>query len=299
MRVVNAWIRLRGLGQGTPSPAFGATLMLVACGLLAAGDACTKALVQGLPTYEIVALRGLAGLIMAVLAAPMLGGFVQLRPRSMSNVSILTVLLLASLFLFPLCLRYLPLADAIMLAYLSPLVVAMLSPWLLSEQVGWRRWGAVVVGLIGAAFVVQPGAGALHPAVVIPMIVAVLVAVRDILTRRYIRGESALAIVAAVNLGAVVVGVATIPMGWTMPTGFEWSLIVLAGALLTSAQFMMAAAFRHADASVISCLKYVSIAYAAALGWVFWGEALGVFDWIGAALIAISGIVITLRTKPA
>lgn len=298
MRIVNVWTELRRLGDTNPSPMFGIGLMVVACGLLAGGDACMKALVREMPVHQAVTLRGLAGLVLTVAAAPILGGLGQLRPRNTRNVAILSLLLLISLFLFPLCLNQIPLADAIMLAYLSPILVALLSPWLLSEQMGWRRWSAVFLGIIGAALVVEPGGGDFHPAVIIPIIVAALVAVRDVLTRRYIRGESALALVAAVNLGAVVAGVATIPLGWIPPSGYQWKLIILSGILLTVSQFMMAAAFRHAEAPVLSCLKYTSIAYAAGLGWIFWGEALGPNDWIGALFIALSGIVITLRTRP-
>ncbi|HUS55983.1 MAG TPA: DMT family transporter [Thermohalobaculum sp.] len=297
MRIIGPWVPLRGLGTPERSPAFGAVLLLAGCALLTVNDALMKSLVSDLPVGQVVSLRGFAGLILAILAAPLVGGFDQLRPRNPRNVGILTGLLVINLFLFPFSLRFIPLADAILLAYMSPIVVAALSPWLLAEHVGWRRWSAVALGLIGAALVINPEGGSLHPAVLAPIIVAIIVGLRDILTRRYIIGESALALIAAANLAAGVVGLATAPFGWVAPTPSHWIQIISAAALLTTSQFMIAGSFRYADAAVISCLKYSSIIWAALLGWFIWGEALSLGDWAGAALIALSGIVITLRSR--
>lgn len=297
MRIVGAWARLRGLGDSEPSAALGAALMLTGCALLTLNDALMKALVSELPLGQVVSLRGLAGFVLAAAVAPTLGGVDRLRPRNPRGVAILTVLLVVSLFLFPLSLRFIPLADAIMLAYLSPMVVAALSPWLLAEHVGWRRWSAVGIGLVGAALVINPEGGSLHPAVAIPVAVAILVGLRDMLTRRYIRNESALALVAIANLSAGVLGLATLPLGWSPPSTEQWAMLLAAAALLTSSQFMIVASFRYADAAVMSCLKYSSIVWAAALGWIVWRETLSPGDWAGAALIAVSGVIITLRSK--
>lgn len=297
MRIIGAWTRLQGLGTANPSPAFGAMLLVAGCALLTVNDALMKSLVSDLPIGQVVSLRGFTGLALAILAAPLIGGFDQLRPRNPGNVAILTGLLVINLFLFPFSLRFIPLADAILLAYMSPIVVAALSPWLLAEHVGWRRWSAVALGLIGAALVINPEGGSLHPAVLAPIIVAIIVGLRDILTRRYIIGESALALIAAANLAAGIVGLGTVPFGWATLSPGHWIQIISAAALLTTSQFMIAGSFRYADAAVISCLKYSSIIWAALLGWFIWGEALSLGDWAGAALIAASGIVITLRSK--
>ena len=270
--------------------------MLIGCGILTVNDALMKALVAEMPVAQAVALRGAAGLVLTVAAAPFLGGFRTLLPRNPRSAGLLTGLLVCNLFLFPTSLRYIPLADAIMLAYLSPLVVVALSPWILGEAVGWRRWSAVCVGLFGAALVIAPAGGALHPAVAIPIAVATLVGLRDILTRKFIHGENALALVMLANLGAVVVGLASLPLGWAPVSGDSVRLLLMAGACLTVSQFLLTASFRYADAAILSCLKYSSIIWAAGLGWLYWGETLDLNDWIGAALIASAGVLITIRT---
>jgi drug/metabolite transporter (DMT)-like permease len=297
VRIIGTWARLRGISAAHPSPAHGVGLMLAGCGFLTMNDAAVKALVTDLPLGQLVSLRGFAGFALAVAAAPLIGGFDKLRPRNPRVVGVLTALLLANFFLLQFSLRFIPLADAILLAYMSPVVVAALSPWLLVERVGWRRWSSVALGLFGAALVLNPEGGTLHPAVLAPIAVAIIVGLRDILTRRYIRQESALALIAMANLAAGIAGLGTMPLGWVTLAPRQWALLIAAAALLTLSQFLIAASFRYADAAVMSCLKYSSVIWAALLGWLFWRETLSPGDWTGATLIALSGVVITLRSK--
>lgn len=297
MKLGTLRLALAPRGEVAHRPIVGVACMLLGCLILTANDALIKRLVEDMSVGQTISLRGLIGFVMTVLLAQALGGLGRLRPRNVRNAGVLTAMLVANLFLFPMSLRHIPLAEAIMLAYLSPIVVAALSPWLLAEHVGWRRWSAVVVGLIGAALVIDPAGGTLHPAVALPLIVAVMVGLRDIFTRRWIRGESALALVAAANLCAFGLGLFTVPFGWYPPTAEEWLYIVLAASLFTAAQFLLVTSFRFAEAPVLACLKFSAIAWAAAFGWIFWGEALSAADWIGALLIAVSGVVISLRTR--
>ncbi len=279
-------------------PVAGASLMLGGCAVLTLNDAIMKDLVETLPLGQMVCLRGLAGAAAAVLIAPLLGGAAGLRPKSLSRAFTLSALLLVGLFLFPLSLRHLPLADAIMLVSVSPLFVAALSPVMLGEQVGWRRWGAVLIGLLGTMLVLAPGSGGLNPVMLLPILVAFLVALRDILTRRYIAGESALALIFLANLSSGVVGLLSVPTGWIALSTFQTVLLLSTAVLLTVSQVMLVAAFRHADATVLSCLKYSGIVWGALFGWLVWGDTLGLADWAGAALITASGVIITLRTRP-
>ncbi|MCR9255290.1 MAG: DMT family transporter [Alphaproteobacteria bacterium] len=279
------------------SVALGVGLMLAGCGLLTVNDAFMKALVSEYGVGQAVSLRGLIGTVMVVAAAPFMGGYRALLPKTTSRAAILTGLALANYFLFPFSLQFIPLADAIMLAYLSPVVVVALSPFLLGETVGWRRWSAVAVGLAGAALVIDPGGGAFHPAVAAPLAVAFILGFRDILTRRFIRGESVLSMVLLANLGSGLLGLTTLAQGWRPMDGTSILLVLLAAAFVTAAQYLMMAAFRQADASLLSCFKYSSILWAAALGWLFFDETLTLADMAGAVLIMFSGVLITLRTS--
>lgn len=296
MRLIGPWHRLRGL-PGVASPGRGAALMLGGCALLTLNDAIMKELVSVLPIGEAVSLRAFAGCICTLALAPFLGGWRQLVPRHPGAVALIGAMLVATLFLFPLSLRYIPLADAILLAYLSPLVVVALSPWLLKEAVGWRRWSAVGIGLAGAVLVLEPGGAPLHPAILAPLGVALIVGLRDVLTRRWIRDERPLSLVLASQMMAACAGLLSLPGGWEMPGSDHALLICAAAALSIVSQAMILVAFTHADAAVMSCLKYSAIVWAAAIGWIVWDEVPRHSAWAGAALIAVSGVIIMLRTR--
>ena len=281
----------------TGNPLNGTLLMVAGMAVLTLNDAVMKLLAAELPLGQAVGLRGAAACAVLIICAPWLGGYRALRPRSLPNALTLSLLLLIALFVFPWSLQQMPLADGIMLVSLSPIFAAMLSPWLLGEHVGWRRWGAVMLGLAGTALVLEPGDAPLNLALLAPIFVAMLVAVRDILTRRYITGESTLALVFMANLMSAFAGGLSMLWDWTPPSLQHWGWISALGVMLSLAMMLSTAAFHHAGAVVLSCLKYSAIVWAALLGWLFWGDRLSALDWLGAILITISGVVITMRAR--
>lgn len=280
-------------------PVNGALLMTGGCALLTVNDAFMKTLVNELPLGEVVGLRALAGFVMILAVTPLTGGWRQLRPRNPGPVAIMTGLMLLNFFLLPFSLRFVPLADALILASASPIIVAALSPWMLGEHVGVWRWSAVVIGLVGAALLVMPEGSAFHWAILGPVVVSITIGLREILTRRYIAVESVLSLVALAHLATAVVGVATLPFEWQAMDVRQVGMLLGSAAFLTVSQLMIVASFRHADAAVLSCLKYSTVVWAALFGWLIWRETLGLAGWTGAVLIIISGITITLRSQPA
>ena len=248
--------------------------MLVACGLLTANDALLKSLVSALPLGQVIAIRGFFALIVVVMLAPKVGGFARLRAKRHRVVLLCSGLLVANIVLFPLSLPHMPLADAIILAYTSPIWVVALAPILLSERVRWQQWLAVLLGFVGACLVIKPGSGAFNWAVILPLIVAFLVGLRDMLTRKIAGDETALSIVAYTNGLTIIAGMAMLPLGWEEISRLQLGQLALAGILFSVAQVMMVEAFRLVEATVLSTFKYSSILYAALFGYVFWGDLL-------------------------
>ncbi len=270
----------------------GIALMLAGCGLLTANDALMKSLVSALPLGQVVGLRGLFALLVVLALAPLVGGAAKLRAQRQRDVLICAGMLLLNIIVFPLSLRYLPLADAIILAYTSPIWVVALAPLLLGERVRWQQWLAVLLGFAGACLVIKPGASGFHWAVAIPLLVAVSVGLRDIVTRKIASRESALSIVAYTNVLSILVCGAMLPLGWQTPDAFQLGQLVLAGVLFSVAQILMVEGFRRVEATVLSTFKYSSILFAALFGFMFWGEIPDRYAVLGAILIVVSGIAI-------
>jgi drug/metabolite transporter (DMT)-like permease len=277
----------------------GIGLMLLGCGLLTANDALMKALVTNLPVGQVIGLRGIFAMSVVLLLAPRLGGFSKLRANNFRNVVFCSGLLLFNIIVFPLCLRYMAFADAIILAYTSPIWVVALAPLLIKEKTRWQQWIAVVIGFGGACLVIKPVGGVIHWAVLIPLVVAFVVGLRDIVTRKIAASESALSIVAFTNFFSIIVGLLSIFLGWKALNGTQLGQLVVSGFFFSVAQILMVEAFRLVEATVLSTFKYSSILFAALFGFLFWGEVLDVLALAGAIFIIISGLVIVrYRHKP-
>ena len=188
----------------------GIALIVLGMGVLTLNDALMRILVSGLPLGQAVAMRGLTGCLVMLAVSPLAGGLSVLRPRSIRNVTILSTLMLIMLFLFPWSLQRLTLADGIMLVSSSPVFAALLAPWVVGESIGWWRWSAIFVGLIGTGLVIDPGPsmrlGGLSALLVLAALLAVL---------RLCRGWSQ---PGTMVLSAAILGVALWELSGTLPT---------------------------------------------------------------------------------
>ena len=273
--------------------------MLVACGFLTANDALMKSLVTALPLGQVIAIRGAFALIVVILLAPRVGGYSRMRAKRQKNVLLCSGLLVINIILFPLSLPYMSLADAIILAYTSPIWVVALAPTFLAEKVRWQQWMAVLIGFLGAWFVIKPEGGSFNWAVVFPLTVAFIVGVRDMVTRKIASSETALSIVTYTNVLTILAGLAMLPLGWQRLDPTQVGQLFLAGVLFSVSQLMMVEAFRMVEATVLSTFKYSSILFAALFGYLFWGELLDLPGFFGATLIVVSGLIIVrYRHKP-
>ncbi len=266
--------------------------MIVACGMLTVNDALMKSLVANLPLGQVLFIRAIVALVVVLALLPIVGGTRKLRVHRKRDVGLCALLMVINVFLFPMSLPYMDLADAIILAYTSPLWVVALVPVLIHERVGLPQWAAVLIGFAGAALVIKPAGGEIHWAIIFPLTVALIVALRDILTRHIASRESALTIVICANILTILVSGMTLPFGWKQPDMVQLVQILGAGTLFSISMVLMVEAFRWAETTVLSTFKYSSILFAAILGFVFWGEWLDIYAIIGTVLIVVSGIMV-------
>ncbi len=133
---------------------------------------------------------------------------------------------------------YLPFADVMTFYLAGPIWVAALSPFMLGEKVGWRRWTAIGVGFVGVVIALNPSAQTLSAPALISIAGSVAFALMVVMSRQ-LRNTPDLTLVFWQTAGALVAGILIAPFGWVPPTPRDW---VLLGALGVIA---MAAHFRH------------------------------------------------------
>lgn len=273
----------------------GILLMVAGSAVLTMSDAVTKWLTAGYPVGQIMSIRAFFSLIPILVIVWHAGGLSILRIRNIRMQSIRAACAVASSFLFVGGLVYLPLADAIAIAFSGPLFVTALAAPMLSEKVGWRRWSAVLVGFAGVLVMLRPTGGAFQWYALFPLAAAGCGAFRDIITRQVRLSASPVAVLTLTMAAVGVAGLFTIPAGWAPVGGIDLLLLTLAGILVGTAQYLVIFAFHMAEASLIIPYKYLSLIWAALYGFFIWGDIPESHVTLGAALVVGSGLYIIHR----
>ncbi|MCP5150601.1 MAG: DMT family transporter [Ectothiorhodospiraceae bacterium] len=229
------------------------------------------------------------------------------RPRAGMGVHALRgVLMAAATLLFFTAVQHMPLANAIAIFFVEPLLVTMLAAVFLGEPVGWRRISAVVVGLVGAVVVIRPGFGGFGLVSLLPLAAAVSFAVYLLLTRRTAPHEDpawmqllvgvfgGLVMTVALGVGAVLDVELLRPR---LPTATQWALLAGLGVIATAGHLLVVHAFRRAPATLLAPFQYLEIVSATLLGWVLFDDFPDAVTWVGVAIIVGSGLYVFHRER--
>jgi drug/metabolite transporter (DMT)-like permease len=189
-----------------------------------------------------------------------------------------------------------PLADVMTFYLAAPIYVTALSPFILRENVGWRRWAAVIIGFVGVMIALNPSAQSLTP--------AALVAIAGSLTyaffltcTRMVRGTSDVVLVTASFAGALVFGLVAAPFTWVALRWQDAWLLCLLGVVATLAHVCVNRSLKIAPASVVVPYQYTMIVWAILLGFIFFNDVPRIEMLAGAATIIAAGIYIFVRER--
>ncbi len=277
------------------APGRGIAYMIVGSLLLTMNDAMVKWASSEFQLGQILASRGLAALIIIALVLCWRKEFHIFRVKYPGVQLIRAALMIASTFLFVSGLRLMPLAENVAVAFVGPVFVTALAPLMLAEQVGWRRWTAVLVGFAGVLVMLRPGAGGLNWAALLPAGAALCGAFRDLLTRRISHTEASGTTLFYSTLGVTLAGAVMAPFAWQPPGMGDLGLLAMAGVLLCIAHFLHIETFRFAEAALVTPFRYSSLLWAGAIGFLIWGDTPDLWTVLGAALLIASGLYIFHR----
>ena len=192
-----------------------------------------------------------------------------------------------------------PLADAIAITFLAPILITALSVPFLGEKIGLRRWMAVFVGFAGMLVIVRPGGGLFQLAALLPIAVTVFYAFYQIITRMIShRTDPINSVFYTAIVGAIVMS-AVVPFFWEAPTLEQWGMMMGAGLLGGLGHFAIILAYQRAEAPLVAPFAYTELIWATILGLAFFGDFPGTGTFVGAAIIAASGIYILHRERRA
>ncbi len=295
--------------QTLSDPMRGMLIMTVAMLLLPLMDVAGKwlATVDHLSPGQIAFCRFLVQLLLLVPVIIFLFGIRALRPVHLwANLLRGTLLGLASLIFF-VAVKYMPVADAIAVFFVEPLILTAMSAIILGERVGWRRRIAVCIGFIGALIVIQPSYELFGPVSLLPLCTAILFSTYLILNKTLSIDDSPIVMQmvagagASVTLGFAMVAGTVLAIGDLTPVmpkfAISWLLLVVVGLLSTVGHMMIIHAFRHAPASLLAPFQYFEIVTAVAFGLLIFGDFPTWSKWFGIVIIIGSGLYTIWRER--
>ena len=173
-----------------------------------------------------------------------------------------------------------------------------MSIFLLGEKIGMRRWLAVIIGFIGVLLIARPEAEGFDIGVIAAAASAFTGALVAIWLRKLSSSENPVAIgIYYNNLGSLVCLAWVLASGWLTPRAEDLLLFLGFGIGCGLQQWLLTISFRYAEASLLAPFEYLAMVFAAIVGFVFFREIPLLTTWIGAAIIAASGIFIFRRRQ--
>jgi drug/metabolite transporter (DMT)-like permease len=260
--------------------------------LFVSSDVCAKHLAElGHSVWQLVFAANVIALAPVGYALKRSGGLAALRSRKPLLQGLRTVLGLGGMTLFFAGLAHLPLTDAVTLGFTQPVLVTVLAALVLGERARWQNWAALVLGAIGVAIVLRPGAGVVQLGALFILASVACASAGNLVLRVLAVTDPPAATAFWCCLGvALATGTIMLATGVRVP-GSSWEVLLLLGLGLMSgtAQFLMSLALKLAPVAVIAPIQYLALPISAVYSWLIWQHAPDAWGWLGAAIIVAAG----------
>jgi len=188
-------------------------------------------------------------------------------------------------------------AKALTLAFIAPLITTALSPFILNEKVGLRRWSAVIIGFIGSLIVIRPGFLDFNLATIAALGTGFFYGLYLVVTRKLHTADNPLLTLLLTGAVGFLLGSFIVPFIWINLTVNQWLLLALMGLFACLGHFFLILSLKYADASKLAPLGYFEIVTNVILGFYFFGDFPDYWSWFGLLIIIFSGIYISFREK--
>lgn len=287
-------------------PLVGILLMLGFCILAPLGDAVAKLLGPSIPVGQLLLVRFATQALILMPLVWLTGRTWRMTARLLWLTCLRTVLHILGIGAMYSALQYLPLADAIAIAFVMPFLTLLLGKFILHEEVGSRRLLACTVGFIGTLMVVQPSFEQVGWPALLPLVVAVTFAFFMLITRHIAKETDPVGLQAVSGVVAVcLMG----PILWMTqsgeiasltliaPTAPEWSMLITVGVLGSCAHLLMTWSLRYAPSTTLAPMQYLEIPIATIIGLIIFGDLPNGLAAAGICITIAAGVYIALRER--
>ena len=287
-------------------PLLGIMLMLCFCVLAPLGDAVAKILGQSIPLGQLLLVRfGVQALILFPIVI-YTGRHWRMQGRILRLTILRTLLHIIGIGAMFTALRFLPLADAVAIAFVMPFLMLLLGKMVLGEEVGSRRIMACVVGFIGTLLVIKPSFAEVGLPALLPLVVAVVFSLFMLITRQIAKETDPISLQAVSGTMATIfilplllighpAGIAELQLVETDLT--TSSLMLFIGVLGTLAHLLMTWSLRYAPSATLAPMQYLEIPFATLIGLIIFGELPDGLAALGICITIAAGLYIVIRER--
>lgn len=272
------------------------TFVVLSTLFFAIQDVLTKAITHDLPAWQIVCVRFFFFSLFALAFAWHSTGIRKALRSGNPWLQIFRgVLIVSEIALFAFTIGYLGLAEMHALFACFPLIVTALSPLMLGETVGWRRWFAVVAGFAGTLIILRPGSSVFDPHALLVIVCATALSIYIILTRRVSRYDSLETSLLYFGLTGFGCSLLIAPIVWIDPDPQQWGLLLLLSASAIVGHFSLIKALQLAPAVLLQPFNYFVLVFAIIFGYIIFDEVLNGITISGAIIVVASGLFVARR----
>lgn len=292
------------ISDSTQSAGWGVGFMMTGMFIVPLMDAIAKVLGNDMSPMQITWGRFFFQLLFMGAAILLTLDAAALKPTKTRVHAIRGILLAIATTFFFFALLFLPLANAISIFFVQPMILTLLSALVLGERIGWHRKIAVATGFLGALLIIRPGSESFTIASLLPLAAAVFFASYIALTRSVanidhpLTMQFASAVSAALFMGVMLFIGSFSNLALfqpSLPDIRQWGLLASIGIIAAVGHLFVVIAINRAPTSLLAPFSYMEIVSATALGWLIFKDWPDAITWMGIGVIAASGMYVLFR----
>jgi drug/metabolite transporter (DMT)-like permease len=250
-----------------------------------------------LSVFQVMLLRSTLGMAMLWPLVHAAGGLAAVRTERLPQHVLRNAVHYAAQYGWFVALTLIPLAQVVAIEFTMPIWAAALAVLFLGERMSGRKWFAVLLGLVGVAVIVRPGAGALEAGQLIALASALGFAVSIVLVKSLTRTDAAVTISFWMLVVQSAIGLVPALVVWQWPSAAAWGWVAVVAFCGTYSHYCFARAMQHADATVVVPMDFLRVPLTALVGWLAYSERLDLFTALGVGLILAGNLLNLVRWR--
>lgn len=279
----------------------GALFMIASMGGFTLNDTLMKSLAGDVPLFQAIFVRGLvATLLLGALAIAQGALAYRVVGRDRRRLAVRLVAEVGATFCFLNALFHMPIANATAILMAMPLAVTLAGALFLGEPVGWRRYGAILLGFAGVLVIVRPGGEGFNAYALSALAAVGFLVVRDLTTRRFAAGVPSVFVALATAVAITVMGGLVSAVGiWVPLDAVDVVVLAAAAACLVVGYVFGVMTMRVGEIGFVSPFRYTALIWALILGVVVFAERPDRLTLVGSTLVVATGLYTFHRERRA